>query len=245
MAGMKVCWFSTGIPSFIACYLAKDVDEIIYTHVSNQHPDSIRFLHDCERLLGRKITILQSESYQSVDDVIERKRCINTIYGAACTTELKMNVRRKWEREHPGHHIYVWGFDMNEYKRAEQIERTMSAYEHEFPLIDNFFSKGDCHALAEQLGLKRPEMYNLGYQNNNCIGCVKGGMGYWNKIRQDFPDVFARRARQERKIGHSCINGIFLDELEPTRGRMSEEVLPDCGIGCYLVSRDLLEKKLK
>ena len=169
MAGMKVCWFSTGISSFIACYLAKDVDEIIYTHVSNQHPDSIRFLHDCERLLGRKITILQSESYQSVDDVIERKRCINTIYGAACTTELKMNVRRKWEREHPGHYIYVWGFDMNEYKRAEQIERTMSAYEHEFPLIDNFFSKGDCHALAEQLGLKRPEMYNLGYQNNNCI----------------------------------------------------------------------------
>lgn len=80
MAGMKVCWFSTGISSFIACYLAKDVDEIIYTHVSNQHPDSIRFLHDCERLLGRKITILQSESYQSVDDVIERKRCINTIY---------------------------------------------------------------------------------------------------------------------------------------------------------------------
>lgn len=61
MAGMKVCWFSTGISSFIACYLAKDVDEIIYTHVSNQHPDSIRFLHDCERLLGRKITILQSE----------------------------------------------------------------------------------------------------------------------------------------------------------------------------------------
>ena len=41
---MKVCWFSTGISSFVACYLAKDVDEIIYTHVPNQHPDSLRFL---------------------------------------------------------------------------------------------------------------------------------------------------------------------------------------------------------
>lgn len=27
---MKVCWFSTGISSFVACYLAEDVDEIIY-----------------------------------------------------------------------------------------------------------------------------------------------------------------------------------------------------------------------
>lgn len=54
MAGVKVCWFSTGISSFVACYLSKDIDEIIYTHVPNQHPDSLRFLHDCEKLLGRK-----------------------------------------------------------------------------------------------------------------------------------------------------------------------------------------------
>ena len=82
---MKICWFSCGISSFVACYLAKDVDEIIYTHVANQHEDSLRFLHDCEKLLGRKIHILQSDKYDSVDDVIERTRCINTAYGAPCT----------------------------------------------------------------------------------------------------------------------------------------------------------------
>ena len=32
-------------------------------------------------------------------------------------------------------------------------------------------------------------MYDLGYPNNNCIGCIKGGMGYWNRIRKDFPDI--------------------------------------------------------
>lgn len=77
-------------------------------------------------------------------------------------------------------------------------------------------------------------MYDMGYRNNNCIGCVKGGMGYWNKIRRDFPEVFARRARQEREIGHTCINGIYLDELDPNRGRMEDEVLEECGIACYL-----------
>jgi hypothetical protein len=80
-------------------------------------------------------------------------------------------------------------------------------------------------------------MYDLGYANNNCVGCVKGGMGYWNKIRKDFPDVFAQRAKEEREIGHSCIKGTFLDELEPGRGRMEQEIMEDCGIACELALR--------
>ena len=233
---MKICWFSCGISSFVACYLAKDVDEIIYTHVANQHEDSLRFLHDCEKLLGRKIHILQSDKYDSVDDVIERTRCINTAYGAPCTKWLKKQVRRDWELKHYEHHTYVWGFDVNEKARAEKLSETMSDYDHEFPLIDNYLSKEECHGIADKLGLKRPVMYDLGYPNNNCIGCVKGGMGYWNKIRVDFPEVFERRAKQERLIGHSCIKGIFLDELEPDRGNMNMEIMEDCTISCQLLT---------
>ena len=51
------------------------------------------------------------------------------------------------------------------------------------------------------------------------VSDVKGGMWYWNKIRQDFPVVFQERARLEREIGRSCIKGVFLDELEEGRGR--------------------------
>jgi hypothetical protein len=75
-------------------------------------------------------------------------------------------------------------------------------------------------------------MYDLGYPNNNCIGCVKGGMGYWNKIRQDFPEVFADRARMEREIGASCMNGVYLDELAPEAGRGLKPIVEDCGILC-------------
>lgn len=108
-------------------------------------------------------------------------------------------------------------------------------FEHEFPLIDRHLSKQDAHALAERIGIRRPIMYDMGYHNNNCIGCLKGGKGYWNKIRKDFPTVFQSRARLEREIGHSCINGTFLDELDPDAGRMEKEIMQDCGIMCYLV----------
>ena len=79
-------------------------------------------------------------------------------------------------------------------------------------------------------------MYDLGYANNNCIGCVKGGKGYWNKIRVDFPEVFERRAKMEREIGNSILhdkNGmVFLDELDPYAGKMNDEIMDDCSLFC-------------
>ena len=73
----------------------------------------------------------------------------------------------------------------------------------------------------------------LGYNNNNCVGCVKGGMGYWNKIRVDFPEVFEKRAKLEREIGYSILKQCYLDELDPKRGRI-EETMEDCTVFCYL-----------
>ena len=106
-----------------------------------------------------------------------RTHMINGVFGAPCTRILKREVRRKWEREHPDHHAYVWGYDCNETKRADHVIENMSDYDHEFPLIDYGLTKQDAHGIAAKLGLKRPAMYDLGYPNNNCIGCVKGGDG--------------------------------------------------------------------
>jgi hypothetical protein len=57
-------------------------------------------------------------------------------------------------------------------------------------------------------------------------------MGYWNKIRIDFPDIFKRRSIMERDIGASCINGKYLDELEENAGREQKVILEDCGFFC-------------
>lgn len=119
----------------------------------------------------------------------------------------------------------------------------MVEFSHEFPLIDKQLTKADAHGICASLGIKRPAMYDMGYSNNNCIGCVKGGQGYWNKIRNDFPEVFEDRAKMEREIGHSILhdeNGpIFLDELDPNAGRMNEEIMEDCSIFCSLAIQDV------
>lgn len=170
-----VAWFSAGISSFVAAYLSNP-DRIVYVNVANQHPDTLRFIADAERILDRQIEIIGDQRYrQSVDEVIRRRRYINGAAGAACTTELKKRVRQEWERQnaHPGT-VYVWGYDATERKRAERT-RAASEFGVSFPLIERGLTKEDCHGIAAELGLKRPAMYDLGYANNNCIGCVKGG----------------------------------------------------------------------
>lgn len=232
---MKIGWFSCGCSSLVACKISNP-DKIIYIHVANQHPDTLRFLMDANSILGN-IEVLQSMDYVSVDDVITSRRYINGPSGARCTLELKKRVRQKWEQENWDRHTYVWGFDLTEKSRAERTIESMPEFDHEFPLIDAGLTKEDCHALCEKWGVKRPAMYDLGYPNNNCIGCVKGGKGYWNKIREDFPAVFKRRAKQEREIGHSCIKGCFLDELDPNTGR-NKVIVPDCSLACVVAYDD-------
>ena len=235
---LKVCWLSAGVSSFIAGYLAGDVDEWIYIDITDQHQDSLRFIKDCEKVIRKNVTILTSE-YKDVDTACRVGGFINRPQvGAYCTKYLKKRVRKQWEYEHKDCDItYVWGFDLKEKNRAERTVESNPHAKHEFPLIEKGLSKQDCHAMLENLGIKRPIMYDMGYPNNNCIGCVKGGMGYWNKIRKYFPEVFERRAKLERDLNCSCINGIFLDELEPNRGNMSMEVFPECSIMCYIAEK--------
>lgn len=241
---LTVCWLSAGVSSFIAGYLIRDeIDKFIYIDIDDQHPDSMRFIKDCEKVLKKPIEILKSP-YCSVENACRAASFINSPHGAKCTQALKKRVRQIWEQQNIGTLLtYVWGFDCNEKKRADRLLETMIMQDHRFPLIENNLTKEDAHAICERLSIKRPAMYDLGYNNNNCIGCVKGGMGYWNKIRVDFPDVFEKRAKMERDIGASCIKGIYLDELEPDRGRMSDEIMQECSIFCQLALDEAGEKE--
>lgn len=243
---LSVCWLSAGVSSFISAYLLRDsIDEFIYIDIDDQHPDTLRFLSDCESVLKRPITIIKSSQYTCVDDVCRSFRFINSAYGAKCTEILKKRVRKKWEYDHSSESIsYVWGFDSSELNRSFRLSTSMPSFKHLFPLIDFNLTKSDCHLLCSELKIKRPIMYDLGYPNNNCIGCVKGGAGYWNKIRIDFPDVFYSRSVLERDIGHSILhnkNGmLFLDELDPCSGRKLKPICSDCGISCEIGMEDSL-----
>jgi len=234
-----VSWFSAGVSSAVATKLiVEQIDQIIYIHIDDHHPDTMRFVSDCEQWFGKPIEIMQSR-YKCVKNALlgaGGRGYVNGPGGAPCTRFLKRRVRKEWELKQKDSLRYVWGIDIGEAHRVERLLNSMPEQKHVFPLIDKRLTKEKAHQILKASKIKRPKMYDLGYHNNNCIGCVKGGMGYWNKIRIDFPDVFIDRAKTERYIGGTCIKGVYLDELDEDRGRHKAPICDECGIFCETMS---------
>lgn len=221
---------------------------IVYTDTNSEHADNKRFLSDCSKWFGQEIEILRSEKYNDIWDVFEKTKYLAGVRGARCTVELKKNLRTKYQD--PQGDLQVFGFDISEKKRAQRFMDNNPEVALWTPLIDKTLSKKDCLALLAKQKIELPEMYKLGYRNNNCIGCVKGQSGYWNKIRKDFPDVFNRMMEVEEKIGAAInktyVKGkrikVFLKDLPPNAGRYESEPDISCSIWCADASIDILNE---
>jgi len=94
---MIVSWFSAGVSSavgtkiYIIEPMYQKIDKIIYIDIADQHPDSLRFVKDCEKWFEKEILILSSP-YKSVENACLSaggKGYINGAHGAACSLRLK------------------------------------------------------------------------------------------------------------------------------------------------------------
>lgn len=227
---MKILWFSCGAASAVACKVALESypeARIVYQHIGSAHLDNARFLADCEKWYNHKIEIITSPFYADHFHVVKATRYINGPKGARCTTELKKKVRKYFELQNPEITMQFFGFTADEQKRADKPE--MNGFT--FPLIERGIYKKECYQTLNIAGIELPMMYKLGFNNNNCIGCVKGGAGYWNRIRLHFPEYFNKMATLEREIGHTCLKKGYLDELSPKAGKHDEPEI-SCDLFC-------------
>ena len=237
-----VVWFSCGAASAVAAKLAlrKYGERVViaYTDPGSEHPDNQRFLADCEAWFGQPVVRLKSERYRDTWQVWQERRFLVGPRGALCTAELKKAQRFDFQLPDDNQ---VFGYTAEEQGRADRFREQNFDVKLETPLIDAGLSKADCLAMIKRAGIKLPAMYLLGYKNNNCIGCPKGGIGYWNKIRRDFPETFARMAAVERELGVRIFEreGAYLDELDPARGNHADEPSFECSLLCHIAEQDI------
>lgn len=242
-----ICWYSHGVPSAVATkiVLAQEIDtEVVVVNIDtgSEHPDNERFQADCEKWFGASVHVLKSQGFADTWEVYEKTRYLVGPTGARCTTELKKRVRFAFEQPDDVH-VFGYTADIKDATRATRFSRQNPGVSVRYPLIEANLTKAECLTLVERAGIELPAMYRLGYTNNNCIGCVKGGMGYWNKIRQDFPEVFERMVAVEKELNHTILrdNGapLFLGDLGPFRGNYKAEPPADCSLNCQAVENDI------
>jgi len=246
-------WVSGGAASAVTCKMAiakygLDRVELVYIDTGSEHPDTVRFLDDLAVWYGKLIKTVRSAKYKDTWAVWEKRRFLRGPSGAPCTTELKRGVRS--DMNIPADAIQLWGFTTEEQKRADTFRRHhYGEMVCEFPLIDASLNKADCYAIVERAGIKLPVPYLLGFDNNNCLPCVKAtGAAYWNRIRRNFPHLFDRMAKLEREVGYGLVQktidgerqNVFLDELDPLDGADDDTPEPiSCGITCFIAEQNL------
>lgn len=247
--GRIVSQFSCGAASAVATklILADYPAERVAIHrawIKEEHPDNDRFSSDCEHWFGHPITILLDEQYgASVIEVFKRKRYLKGQMGAPCRKALKGDVL---EAASLPNDIWVLGYTAEEENRLDEFLDANNGQQVLCPLIDRGLSKADCLAMLERAGIALPMMYRLGYNNNNCRCCVKGGEGYFNRQRIDFPEQFAALADVQESIGPGAY--LFRDRetgeryslrnLPPDKGRHTEPEI-SCSFACLMAEEDI------
>jgi len=261
---MSVCagdeiavWFSCGAASAVAAKktLEKYGDictvRVVNNPVAEEHPDNQRFLRDVEKWLGTEIETAINPKFPSCSavDVWAQRKYMGGIAGAPCTLELKKAARQHWEASNPVDWT-VLGFTADEQERSDRFQKTERFV---LPvLIEARITKKDCFRILFAAGIEIPEIYKLGYPNANCIGCVKGGLGYWRAIREDFPTQFERVAQAEDKVADLHGENAYIlrhrsGPLAGKRFRLRElpagkadraEPLPSCGLFCEMAEKE-------
>lgn len=165
------------------------------------------------------------------------------LWGAPCSVHLKREVLDIHCLDTDTH---VFGYTYDERERVERWTKSNGEKVGLFPLVDAQLTHADCLSLVERAGIELPAMYKLGYNNANCVGCCKGGEGYWNKIKIDFPEVFNQVVQIQESIGPGAYTfrnrktgeRFGLKDLNPEAGRHKVE-LPSCSFICEEVDDEL------
>jgi hypothetical protein len=239
----KLGWFSCGAASAVAVKLTGA--EPVYCETGAEHPDNARFMADCEAWFGRPVTRLKSEQYKDTWDVWEKTRWLAGIQGARCTVELKVGPRLAFQRPDD---IHVFGYtaDGPDIARAVRLRDNYPELAVETPLIDRGITKAACLSMVKHAGIQLPPMYAMGFQNNNCIPCVKAtSPDYWALVRKRFPAEFDRMAKLSRDLDvRLCrINDErrFIDEI-PLDQPTTNPIQPSCDFLCHIAEQDMVPR---
>jgi len=211
-------WWSGGITSAVTCKIIIDIYGLkncrfVFIDTNNEDEDTYRFKNDCEKWYGKEIETISritalspdkrmdQKTWESIEEIWLKNKSLNTANGAICSSELKRDLRKKWQKINTYDH-QAFGFDIDEVKRAKSMSLNYPEAFPIYPLLMYAYRKKDCIKIIQQAGIEVPKMYKLGFLNNNCFktGCVQGGIGYWQKMKREYPEKYEKMAAWEHKL---------------------------------------------
>lgn len=153
----------------------------VFTDVNGEHPDNYRFLAEIQYHLGSRLIKLANDGKTIWDVMIEAKFLANPRVDI-CSRVLKREAFLDWLRANvdPAHTHIALGLDWTEVHRFDRARPRWAAdgFTIVAPLCDPpYYDRSDFQEWLDEEEIKRPAMYELGFEHGNCGGgCVKAGI---------------------------------------------------------------------
>jgi 3'-phosphoadenosine 5'-phosphosulfate sulfotransferase (PAPS reductase)/FAD synthetase len=175
---------------------------LLFADTKMEDEDLYRFLAEAEENVGVPITRIADgrDPWQ----VFEDERMIGNTRVDPCSKILKRKLMRRWleENRRPIDTVVYLGYGWQEIHRVEKAEHHWDPWHVEAPLFEPpLLEKEEILQLMEAQGIRRPRLYELGFEHNNCGGfCVKAGQAQFELLLRTMPDRYRYHERSEERL---------------------------------------------
>jgi len=144
-----------------------------------------RYIKTKEHLYIRQLIPKEGNLY----DYCYEKSMVPAIYPRWCTRQFKIKPLADWYKI-MGNGIQFIGIDIGETHRIR--ESGIEGIENKYPLIEAGMNREDCKKYIKSHGLPVPK-------RSGCYICPFQGIGQWQALRMNHPDLFQRAVKLEQR----------------------------------------------
>lgn len=230
----------------VAVLMAAETPTLYFNDTRWEHPDLYRYLNDIANYLG--LPLVNDSDGRDPAQVARDQHMLPNNRAPICSRILKAERLQRYAK--PGDTV-CFGIGAHEIHRAGRILAVYAprGINPRFPLIEKNIDAQGARAIMAETGIRRPELYALGFEHNNCSGgCVRQGARQWRHLLRVSPEVYAEREALEAEFSpHTYLKGISLAALrkieESQLGLFETGWGGECIGACMFEARAALERK--
>lgn len=198
--------FSGGLCSFWAAMRIKErfgIDDLslIFADVLIEDEDLYAFNEAAAKIIGVPITRLCVG--MTPWELFRKQGMIGNARFPICSIYLKREPLDDWyvQNRKPLESITYLGFDFSEHNRLDHIRQAKPDRLFDAPMCwEPLWDKCRMRMEADNLGLPRQKLYELGFPHNNCGGrCVRAGITHFVHLLKVLPERFLDWENEEQQ----------------------------------------------
>jgi 3'-phosphoadenosine 5'-phosphosulfate sulfotransferase (PAPS reductase)/FAD synthetase len=231
---MNIATISGGIMSFYSAFLSiqkysKENVLLYFNDTKWEHEDLYRFLDDIKNYFGKEIFF--DTDGRTPEEVFFDEHYLGCNRVPLCSRVLKAERLQKFFKD--GDNL-IFGIGIEESRRRQRLiaayqvvyAKTGKHCHLEFPILEQGIPRFEIDEWFAGTGIKKPELYKLGFEHNNCSGgCVRQGRKQWRKLLKTMPDVYQSREDLENSFRERFGQGSYLKDITLKELKETDESL--------------------